>query len=492
MSKCEPSRLVALALSLTLVAVGPVAAQNDRAGNNSSPALPGTSETSDQPPSEPGGDTTPSIQPSLGPLGDPGGYRAFLAAHGITYNLTYIGETLGDVSGGARRGAIYEGRLDTQLDIDFDKAAGLKGLAFHTNFYQIQGHGLSGFYVGNLAVASSIEATPSTRLFELYFEQKVLDDKVSIRAGQLAADTEFLVSQYSGLFVNSAYGWPTITGVNLPNGGPAYPLATPALRLKWTPTEELTLLAAVFNGYPAGIGPGDEQANALGGVEFRARDPAFVIAEGAYAYKLGGGDTGLPGTVKLGGFYHHARFDDQRFAVLAPGATSPLLADSANSSGVPRRLRGDTGIYGVVDQLLYRAPGTEDGGLGVFARIAGSPGDRNLISFYADAGLTYKGLIPGRPDDTAGVSVSYARISDPARGFDRDTAFLNPAVFTPIRSAETLIEVTYQAQVVPGFTIQPDFQYIFRPGGGIVNPYSPVGAPIKDAAVAGVRATIHY
>src|SRR3954468_10561938 len=93
----------------------------------------------------------------------------------------------------------------------------------------------------------------------------------------------------------------------------------------------------------------------------------------------------------------------------------------------------------------------------------------------------------------------------PARGLDRDArafgflAGLDPetGAFTggalpPVRSSEALIEVTYQAQVIPGWTVQPDFQYVVRPGGHIQNPRDPDGAAIKNAAVFGLRTTIRY
>lgn len=458
---------------------GAAVAQVDGGGAGGQPELPGTAETSDQPAAQPGPD---SIQTSLGAYGDPGGYRAFLAGRGITYSLTYIGETLGVAAGGQRRGAIYEGRLDAQLDVDLEKLAGFSGLAFHTNAYQIHGHGLSRYYLGNLFVTSGIEALSSTRLFELWLEQKFLEDKLAIRAGQLAADTEFLVSQYAGLFVNSTFGWPGIAAANLPAGGPAYPLATPGIRLKVAPTPRFSAMLGVFNGDPAGPGPGDPQRNDRGGVEFRARDPALVIGEVAFGY---GAKDALSGTVKFGGWTHLGRFGSPRF-----DASGAALADP-NGSGIARRFRGDHGLYGVIDQLLYRVPGTEDGGLGVFARVSGSPGDRNLVDVYVDAGLTYKGLIPGRPNDTLGVGASYARVSDAYRGFDRDSVVLG-AIPSPIRSSEAMVEVTYQAQIVPGWTVQPDFQYIFRPGGGVMNPRGAVVALEKDAAVVGLRTTIRY
>jgi porin len=41
---------------------------------------------------------------------------------------------------------------------------------------------------------------------------------------------------------------------------------------------------------------------------------------------------------------------------------------------------------------------------------------------------------------------------------------------------------------VPGLVVQPDFQYIWNPGGGITND----GEPIKDALVGGIRVTVNY
>lgn len=480
--------IIGTALTAAFLCGAPVSAQVgqqgfDQQGAAGSPPLPASPQSSDSPAAQP---APGSIQSSLGPYGDPGGLRGTLADHGVTYSLTYIGEVLGVVSGGQRRGSIYEGRLDGQLDVDLGKLAGLQGLAFHANAYQIHGHGLSRYYLANLFVTSGIEALSSTRLYELWFEQKLFDGKASIRAGQLAADTEFIVSQYATLFVNSAFGWPGITAANLPSGGPAYPLATPGIRVSVALNDQVSAMLGIFNGDPAGRGPGDPQRNDRSGLEFRARDPALIIAEAAYSYNSGTDAPGLPGTLKFGGWTHLGRFDDQRL-----DTSGSLLADPAGS-GVARRLRGNYGLYAVIDQVLYRTPGTDDGGIGVFARLSGSPDDRNLVNFYVDGGLTYKGMIPGRPDDTFGISGAFARMSGSAQNFDADTAAFNPGAFQPIRTAEGLIEVTYQAQIVPGWTIQPDIQYVFRPGGGIVNARSAARTLEKDAAIFGLRTTIRY
>ena len=143
-----------LALLLT---AGPALAQsaNETGGAGGQPDLGGQPETSGKP-SAPQ-TSTPSIASSLGPLGDLWGGRTALEQAGITFSLTYIGETLGNSAGGIRRGSIYEGRLDTQIDADLEKLLGWSGATFHTNFYQIHGRGLSRYYLGNLMTVSGIE-----------------------------------------------------------------------------------------------------------------------------------------------------------------------------------------------------------------------------------------------------------------------------------------------------------------------------------------------
>ncbi len=474
---------------LALIAAAAVAlmaaAADAQPATSEDASAPGASESSDKPGTQPPED---SVAHSLG-LGDPGGLRGTLAADGFTYSLTYIGEVLGNLSGGQRRGGIYEGRLDAQFDLDLGKAAGWSGASLHANVYQIHGRGLSRANLGNLFTASGIEAVPSTRLFELWFEQKLGDDKVAIRAGQLAADTEFVVSQYASVFVNSTFGFPAILGADLPDGGPAFPLATPGLRVKVEPDPDWTLLLGMFDGAPAGNRAGDPQANNRSGIAFRTSDPALFMAEIAWTH----GDTKapetLPGTVKLGAFGHLGSFPDQRVSATSGGPG--LLADPAGS-GLPRRLHGNGGGYIIVDQLLAPDPGSEDGGLGGFVRLAAAPGDRNLVSAYVDGGLTYKGLLPGRPNDTAGIGFALARISEGARRYDADVAAFDPGTYRPVRSSEVMLEATYQAEIVPGFTVQPDVQYIWRPSGGVINPRSATGAVEQSAAILGMRTSIRY
>lgn len=465
-------RLSSVSHSIAILAIlaighsGSARAQNDAESASKAPvAAPETSGS--QGLSTPG---TPTIQSSLGSYGDPGGIRAYLDSKGISYAFTYIGEVLGNTSGGFKRGATYEGRLDATLDVDLDKLASLKGAALHAEAFQIHGRGLSGNNTMDNFTASGIEAYPSTRLYEAWFEQKLADDKIAVRVGELGADTEFFVSQTSTLFVNSTYGWPAVPANDLPSGGPAYPLSALGTRLKVTPFDNFTVLAAIFDGDPAGpYRPGVNdplpQVRNNNGTNFRLQDPPLVMTEAAYAYNQEKGSASLPGTVKVGYYHHFGQF-------------------AALDTPVTTTYRGNDGLYGVIDQAIYRVPGTDDQGASVFLRLAGTPSDRNPFDLYVDGGLSFKGLIPGRSDDTIGLAAAYTRASPKLAQTGAQTGALVP-------DYEALIEATYQIAIVPGFTIQPDFQYIIHPGAhAVADPVD--GRPIRDAAVFGIRATAHY
>jgi porin len=431
------------------------------------------------------GNQVPSIATSLPYGGDPTGMRKWLNERGFTYGFTHTFDVLSNVSGGLQRGTVYHSKLETFVNADLEKLVGWKGLTFFSNQFQLNSNGGAGRdLVGNFNTISNIEALPTTRLSELWLEQRFFGDKVSVRFGQLAADSEFFISSTSQLFITS--DWPSITALNLPSGAAAYPLSTPGVRLKIEPTPQWTLLAAVFNGDPSGPGPADAEIKNPHGVNFRLQDPPLLIGEVQYKYNQGKTDTGLAGILRLGGWYHTGQFRDQRF-----GTDGLSLANPA-SNGIARMIRGTSGIYGIIDQQLYRpAGGGPDSGIAVFSRISGSPSEQNFLNFYLDGGITFAGLLPGRPDDKFGATFLYSRISDQVRAFDRDVVFYS-GIAQPVRSSELSLEFTYMAQIIPGWTVQPDFQYVFRPGGNVANPNGPLTVPIKNAAIFGVRSVVRY
>ena len=409
-------------------------------------------------------------------LGDLDGVRPWLEQFGAKLQASETGEILGNPVGGRRQGAVYEGLTDVSLTLELRPYFGAPGTVF-ARAYQIHGRGLTANYLGNLAPVSGIEATRATRLFELWYELP-LSDRLQLRLGQQSAGTEFLNSTTAQLFVHSTLGWPDLPALDLPSGGPTYPLATPGIRLKASPDDELTLLLGLYNGDPAGPGAGDPQLRDASGTAFRINDGAFAIAEARY----NPGNSERNGTYKIGGWFHSERFPDQRLDANGTSLASPA------SSGVPRQHRRNYSLYAIADQPVLR-DGESDGGPTVFARVMGAPSDRNLLDFYVDGGLAYAEPF-GRKGDVVGVALSYARIGDAARGLDADRARFTGQAF-PVRSGEIVLEVSYRLQLAPWWQLQPDFQYVFNPAGGIADPARP-GRRVGDAAVFGLRAALTF
>ncbi|MDA8107252.1 MAG: carbohydrate porin [Betaproteobacteria bacterium] len=410
---------------------------------------------------------------------------AVAADEPVSYALHYVGEVLADTSGGMQRGAVYDGRLELVLNADLDELAGWRGFTAHLNAYQLHGRGLSRNDVGNMMTVSNIEALPATRLYEAWLERRLFDDRLALRAGQLGADTQFLTSEHAGLFINGTFGWPMIMGSDLPSGGPAFPLATPGISARYDASPRRAFLLGVYDGNPAGPGSNDPQERDRNGLNFRIHDRPLVMAEAQFRHGEQQPGGGLPGTVKLGAWMHFGRFDDLRYA------TDGLsLADPA-SNGQPLQHEHDYGLYAVLDQQLYRLP-DQDKGIGTFLRVATAPSDRNLVHFYFDTGLTFSGFIRERPNDAFGVALGYGRISSSARALDRDRVFFT-GVHTPVEDFEAALELTYSARVARNWTVQPDLQFIFHPGGHVANPLDPSGtAAIRNAVIAGVRTSITF
>jgi len=416
-----------------------------------------------------------------------------LANKGLNLGATYIGDSIGNVSGGVARGAIHLGRFDFSVDADLEKLFGWTGGRFYANTYGIYGRGLTRNYIHNLATISEIEALPDARLYNAYFEQSFFNNALNIRAGQQAADVEFFDSETDDLFINGTVGWPAIKATNLPAGGPAPPIAVPGIRVKAALSDKITAFGAVFNGNAAAPGDGDPQTRDNHGLAFRVNDPPWIIGQVRFDYDIDIGGRPLAGNFTPGAWRHYGQFDDQRFT-----AQGLSIADPAGT-GVPAKLRGNFGIFAVVEQVLYRPPSVTENstsaslpGVTAFGRIAYSPPDRNLIDLYLDGGIGFVGFTPGRPHDRFGMAMAYMRISNTARNLDIDTQLFS-GVTSPVRSNETLIELIYEAHIKPGWLLAPYFQYVFRPSGGIPNPNDPSGlSRIGDAAVFGFTTTLRY
>jgi porin len=425
-------------------------------------------------------------------LGDMGGLRTELSKYGISLAIQETSEVLGNVTGGTHRGADYDGLTQMLMQLDTNRAFGWYGGTFNISALQIHGRNLSEDNLQTLQTASGIEADRSTRLWELWYQQKFLDeDRLDIRIGQQSLDQEFMVSQNALYFVNTMFGWPMVPSADMPGGGPAYPLSALGVRVRSRPVDSLTFLLGVFSGSPVPNGNGDPQVLNPSGTSFPLNQGVLVIGEVQYTYPSLGSMISpdqappLARTYKLGFWYDSESFADQQF-----DNTGLSLANAA-SNGVPLNHHSDFSIYAVADQLVWVDPHEADRTINLFARVMGAPQvNRNLITFSANAGLTMHEPFPHRDNDTFGIGMGFAKVSGAVSSLDQATAAATNS-YVPTRSSETFVEVTYQYQVTPWLQVQPDLQYVFTPGGGVADPYDP-GHRVGNELVLGVRTNILF
>ena len=441
----------------------------------------------------------PAASPSDLLTGDWGGLRPSLAAHGVVPAVSYIGEVMGNTTGGFRRATIYEGLLTLGLDVDLQKLVQWQGGKFHIGALLPHGAGLTQKALGDVGVVSYIDAYDGMRLDTVWLEQSFGGDRFSLRAGVLAADDEFYQFAPEVVFVHAAYGWPSALGLNVPL--PTYPYACLGARLKAQLGSWSYVMVGAFDGNPAPAVFHDPSPNAVSSTDFnkhgtsfalRRDEGAFLIAEGgvhfndppdpnAPAASQADGKKavkevrGLFTIVKVGIGYDTDTFSDSYDAtVIALG--SPTAPDRARARG------GEWAVYTQIGRELYREPGSDSQGLIAFLQGVYKPPDRNTYDFSGESGLVYTGLIRGRDDDQCGIGCALIHASAPNVAATRDAnrALGSTSAVSPY---ELAIEATYNAHLRPGVWLQPDVQFIVHPGATSAH---------GNAFVIGLRTTINF
>jgi len=392
--------------------------------------------------------------------GNWGGTRDELDRDGVDFSVVYINEVLGNPSGGNfGRGVIDAGLLNVGLDLDLEKLGGWKGASFHANGLWIHGDSLTRQDVGDYSVLSSIDAYNTARLDELWLQQTFLDGKISLRAGQLAVDTEFFSTTYGALFINATFGaFPLVANDFQKFSSPTYPLASPAMRLKLRPVDCFYAQTAVFDG-DAGTQPGNNRGVRI---DFHGATGVLIFSEIGYLLNQGRDDHGLPGTYKMGSWVHTADFP-----------TWISQADLANGTGPLRGSGVNYGIYGGIDQVAWQS-GDEQ--LAFFLRAGTSPAEASQVDFYLDGGINLTGFIPGRKNDVFGLALARS-------AFSHEFSDASVAQGGPAFRDEVIVEGTYDIALAPWWNLQPDLQYVFSAGGTTSSP---------DALVIGLRSTVSF
>lgn len=437
-------------------------------------------------------------------LGTWGGLRTDLSKRGVDFEFFYVGSFAMNLHGGLDQGSAYQGGLLMALTLDSEKLVGYDGGTFNVSSIWLNGEKpFSDRYVGDLNKVNLVDFPNSFRLWELWYEQKFFEDKVSLKFGQMSIDRDFIVPEYyNGLqsinFLNQTFFYPTMA-FNVydqpffPVGRHALastPYGAPGVRLRLDPCEHGYFQVGAYDGNPDFSDSGTRPS-------LRSEEGALIYGELGWKINQTKEAEGPPGNLKLGAYYHTDDFYDMyegTFNAFDNFIASQGIPLPPISPGVARTREGNYGLYLLADQTLWREIGKEDPamqGLVGFFRVATAPEDRNLASFGIDGGFVYKGLIPSRDWDTIGLAGSYMEISDDLRRAQRDintslaSNFGLPPAFTKLADYEAVVEASYKAQLTAWWTLQSSVQRVIHPGGR-------TQADIPDAWVLILQTTLRF
>ena len=387
--------------------------------------------------------------------GDWGGFRSTLKKNGVDLFADYAAEVFGNPAGGRKRGAVFNALLRLAVDVDLDKAVSWPDASLRLSGFSP--HGTSGSLnnVGDASVYSSLDAYDSVRLNEFWIEQRLFDGRTALKVGQMPVDAEFGVTDVGALFINSSYGVPSPPITPMPFA--AYPVSALGIRLKMESDRGFYGMAGVYDGNPSAGDFPDPTNGTTGSAKRRGTDWALRASEGAfYAGEFGfRRSTGpFPATYKVGLLHHTDGFADVRKTATATH-------------------NGSTSAYYVIDQTLWqKAEGSKEG---VAAFVHGTLAEERT-SFMSDSlqfGAAYTGLFAD--EDKLGVALARNTFSP------GQVAVVDGREYALGR--ETVAELTYLIPLHSYLRVQPDLQYIHRPGGTSAYPH---------AWVVGVRATIDF
>lgn len=351
----------------------------------------------------------------------------------VEFGTIVTGDFVINMNGGIKQGLIYIGKEELTLGIRTENAGLWKnGFLF---IHGLNTHGVrpSANMVGDLQIITNIEAGDHTGLFELYYKQQL--GKFTFLIGQHDLNSEFLVSKYSSSFINSSFGIMPAVSLNVPVS--IYPLTGLGMALKYESDKNFICRLGVYDGDPGNI----ENNRYNLQWSLTSRDGFFYIAEGEYGLKNGDQKTG---SIKVGGYYHSGFFKNYN--------------DSLNF------IRGNYGLYTLIDKALFPRSFHAGHGLGFFIQGGITPSISNMVHYYIGGGFRYHGILPNRFKDQLGIAIAHISLSK------NYVNYATPSVFT-----ETSIEVYYAFRFGGRYCVQPDMQYVVNPGSDRKNANSLVG-----------------
>uniref|UniRef100_UPI0026233E2C carbohydrate porin n=1 Tax=uncultured Bradyrhizobium sp. TaxID=199684 RepID=UPI0026233E2C len=249
--------------------------------------------------------------------------RTKLKEQGISLALTLGDEAVTNLSGGARNTAANAGQLWFQAKFDLAKLAGIPGGTVGLTLVDRFGHNLNAEAdIPALQLTNEVFGRGSiVRLTELYYAQKLFDDRLELKAGRLPVGSDFFFGECEFINLTFCGGQPgNILGGYIFN----WPVSQWAGLAHFNLTKEWKISVGVYDANPNYLTTSDSAVYFLPGIP--ASSPATGVMVPVELTWTPSGP--LTGTWRFGGWYDNASTIDGGLPGIV--ATIPGVGDGVD------------------------------------------------------------------------------------------------------------------------------------------------------------------
>lgn len=386
--------------------------------------------------------------------GDLLGLRPAIADHGLTLDGKWRGVFFGIADSQKGPGNAFTQELAFAAKLDFAKLTKLQTLDGLNAFGEVRWRE-PGFDANpNSIVLASPLFNPSRyaggvgwRLMNFGLTYKTpelfgIDDFLTLSAGWLQPQKEFLEQPLARLFVNNAMASSEGLGANIPFGSS---FTSWGATVEVKPSKLYYSKAGLFMSYPNPTSSNNNGLMFQGNASDPAENSLFFLSETGLTPKFGADK--LPGRYAFGAYYY--------------GEDNPQFGTAKY------------GFYWQADQMLYREPSSNpdklsDQGLRAFNLFVFAPdGWNNQYPFYFHSGLVYEGIIPSRDRDQLLFGIAFGEYSERAQAGARNNRNRRTRRAQPLPEPQdtALLEAGYRIRLNGWSFVQPFAQYIVQPNG---------------------------
>ncbi|MEJ2590814.1 MAG: carbohydrate porin [Candidatus Thiodiazotropha sp.] len=378
--------------------------------------------------------------------GDWNGRRTALEAEGYHFFAYFNSIVARNVSGGLESSTAGAGDLYAGMQVDLGKALDWNGWTFNLSGINRNGRSIDE-EVGGIYSVMQLVGGQTHFLYGLNLEKSWDNDKYALKFGRTTATDDFAGSPFYGYYLSNSIDG-QIRAVLFDGVMTSYPFAIWGARFKYAPSDGFRLKIGAYQLTEKMWDPQEHGTD----FAFRSSDGVSLMTQLEWDWS----NEGRPGHFNFG--MNNVRFDMPNF----------------NSTDVTENFMR---YYFQMDQQITSESPGSDQGLYLFGTLAyTAQHEAALVPLQVSLGAQYVGPFEGRNADRLIFGTTYGKLSD-------EYADEQVALGHSRPDNELIVELGYRAQVTKFAYIQPDIQYVRKPGGT---------GEIPNATVLGVQFGVSF